>query len=321
MCFLKIFGPPKGAGSAPIVPEGDIRSFALAAVIAIMTFLAGMALGGANLIQASARSWQSQVSHEATVQIMPAAGLDMEKALKEAITIARSFGGVAAARIVSRSETEQLLAPWLGSGFDMDELPVPRLVIVTLQHGARPDFDGLREALQQNVPSARFDDHQLWIDRFVFMAHGLVAGGVLVFLLVLAAMIVTVVFATRGALSSNRHIIEVLHFIGADSGFIARQFDGCFFRIGLKGALAGGICAILLFVLASFWLSYNMTTLQGSQMLILFGNFSAGWINLAEILVLILFVSLLTMLTSRYTVIRQLRHMDEQDSDFFSRSG
>lgn len=314
-------GRKKSTGFVPIVPEGDVRGFALAVVIAIMTFLASLALGGVNLIHASAQNWQSQISREATVQIRPVDGLDMEKALDEAVSIVKSFGGVTDARIVSRAATEQLLEPWLGSGFDMDALPVPRLIIVTLQAGLLPDFDGIRDALAQNIPSARFDDHQIWIDRLVSMAQGTVAVGITVFLLVLAAMILTVVFATRGALSSNGHVVEVLYFIGADAGFVARQFDRYFLRTGLKGAFIGGFCAIVMFFLVSAWLSYNADTPEGSQMAVLFGSFSAGWVSLAEILVLIIFVSILTMFTSRYTVIRQLHEIDKRETDFFNKTG
>jgi len=320
-CLRYLLPGRRYSGFAPIVPEGDVRKFALAVVIAIMTFLASLALGGVNFVQISARNWQSQVSREATVQILPEEGQDMEKALNEVVTIVKSFGGVINARIVSRSATEKLLEPWLGSGFDIDELPVPRLVVVTLQNEWLPDVDGIRDALQQNIPGARFDDHRVWVDRLISMAHGTVIIGVVIFLLVLTAMILTIVFATRGALSGNSHVVEVLHFIGADAGFVARQFDGYFFRTGLKGAVIGGVCAVIMFFLVSIWLSYNDTTSEGSQMVVLFGSFSTGWLGLAEISVLVMFVSILTMFTSRYTIIRQLREIDKREGDFFNRTG
>jgi cell division transport system permease protein len=49
------------------------------------------------------------------------------------------------------------------------------------------------------------------------MAHTTVMIGTGVLVLVFSAMVLTVVFATRGALSGNRHIVEVLHFVGAES--------------------------------------------------------------------------------------------------------
>ena len=47
------------------------------------------------------------------------------------------------------------------------------------------------------------------------MADSVVAGGILMLVLVIAATILSVTFATRGAMAANRPMIEVLHFIGA----------------------------------------------------------------------------------------------------------
>ena len=58
------------------------------------------------------------------------------------------------ATIVDREATARLLEPWLGSGLDIDELPVPRLVIVTIDEANPPDFAAMRAALAPKVPQA-----------------------------------------------------------------------------------------------------------------------------------------------------------------------
>ena len=55
--------------------------------------------------------------------------------------------------------------------------------------------------------------------------------------LVIAATVLSVTFATRGAMATNRSIIEVLHLIGAKHGFIAGQFQRHFLALGLKGGV------------------------------------------------------------------------------------
>ena len=70
----------------------------------------------------------------------------------------------------------------------------------------------------------------------------------MVFGLVLAATILSVTFATRGAMASNRPIVEVLHFVGAKDAYIARQFQRHFLRLGLRGGLVGGGACIVLFL-------------------------------------------------------------------------
>ena len=48
------------------------------------------------------------------------------------------------------------------------------------------------------------------------MARSAVVAGLAVLALVVAATMLSVMFATRGAMSTNRAIIEVLHVVGAE---------------------------------------------------------------------------------------------------------
>ena len=144
----------------PIVPEQNVAGRALVTVIAIMTFLSCLTLGAVTLVRDTAAVWQSQISREATIQIKPAEGVDMEAALLQAQKVASGFAGVRAVRIVDAEATARLLSPWLGEGIDIEELPVPRLVIVTIDEASPPDFATMRTTLAEQVPGASLDDHQ-----------------------------------------------------------------------------------------------------------------------------------------------------------------
>ena len=72
--------------------------------------------------------------------------------------------------------------------------------------------------------------------------------GMVVLGLVFAATALCVVFATRGAMAGNRIVIEVLHFVGAEDSYIAREFQRHFLLLGLKGASIGGAIAVGLFL-------------------------------------------------------------------------
>ena len=310
MLFVKIGKRQKRQGPTAIVPDGSVTGTALVIVIAIMTFLACLTMGGVTLVRASAAAWQSQIAREATIQIRPLDGQDMEKLLEKASALARGFSGVTATNIVDREATARLLEPWLGSGLNIDDLPVPRLVVVTIDENSPPDFEALRAKLTLEVPGASFDDHRTWVDRLVSMAHTTVLVGTAVLSLVLAATVLTVIFATRGAMSGNGHIIEVLHYIGAESKFVAREFEWHFFRTALKGALCGGAAAMLVFMLFSWWASRHMATPEGDQAAAMFGNFAIGRSGYIGAAIIIILVSVLTMVTSRLTVVRQLATMD-----------
>lgn len=296
--------------AAPIVPPRNVAGSALILVIAIMTFLSCLTLGAVTLVRDTAATWQTQIAREATIQIKPAEGFDMEAALATAQRIAAGFAGVRSAAVVNREATVRLLEPWLGSGLDLDELPVPRLVIVTIDPASPPDFAALRTALATEVPQATLDDHRTWVDRLVAMANTTVTIGISVLVLMLSATVLSVVFATRGAMAGNDHIIEVLHFVGAEARFIAGEFRRHFLFTGMKGALAGGLAATVVFIVFSWWSSRNMATPQADQATALFGNFAIGATGYLGVALVVLAVGGLTAATSHLTVVSYLGDID-----------
>lgn len=301
--------------TAPIVPSQNIAGRALVLVIAIMTFLSCLTLGAVTLVRDTASVWENQISREATIQIKPADGLDMDAALETAARIAGEFPGVRSTRVVDRDATARLLEPWLGSGLNIDELPVPRLVIVTIDENNPPDFQAMREAITPKVATASLDDHRTWVDRLVAMARTTVTIGTGVLILMLAATVLSVVFATRGAMAGNGHIIEVLHFVGAEARFIASEFRRHFLLTGMKGAAAGGAAAVIVFIIFSWWSSRNLATPEADQATALFGDFAIGANGYLGVAVIVAVIGGLTAATSHFTVVRYLGDMDLHQPD------
>ncbi len=299
----------------PIVPATNIAGRSLMFVISIMSFLACLTLGAVIMIQNTANSWQSQISREITIQIKPDENLDLQSALGNARDIALSFEGTTDAMIIDSDATARLLEPWLGEGLDLEELPVPRLIVITIDEDAPPDFDAMRAALKDAVPNITLDDHRTWVDRLVAMANTTVLIGLCILALVFSATVLTVVFATRGALSGNQHIVEVLHFVGAEASFVAAKFQRHFFLIGLKGALAGGAAAALTFAFAGIWTSSNVATPETDQATALFGAFALGLGGYIGALAIVVITALLTALTTRITVLRTILEIDLIRSD------
>lgn len=294
-----------------IVPRSSVAGTALTLVVAIMAFLASLTLGAVSMVSDTARSWQSDIAREITVQVRPlGTPQDLEEAVSAAASIIASTRGVTSVTLVGQGDIRALLEPWLGSGISLEELPVPRLLRLTVDPSNPPDLTALALALSRNVPGASLDDHRTWQDRLTTMAQAMVLIGALVFLLMLAATVLSVVFATRGAMASNRHIIDVLHFVGAERRYIAAQFQRHFLLLGLKGSLFGGVLAIVTFIAAGFWTSYNVTDPTADQAQALFGTFQVGLTGYIGMASLIIVVALLTAITSRLTVLAQVGGLD-----------
>jgi cell division transport system permease protein len=293
-----------------IVPKTSIAGRSLSAVVAIMTFLAALTAGAVMMVVNAASDWRSDVGREVTIQIRPIAGRDLEADVRKAAEITRAVPGIADVRIYTKEESARLVEPWLGSGLALDELPIPRMIVVKLRNGTPPDLASLRKTLAAQVSSASLDDHRRWIDRMRTMAGTAVAGGVAILFLVLLVTILSVTFATRGAMATNRPIVEVLHYVGATDGFVARQFQRHFLMLGFKGGLIGGAVAIVLFGVLQATNSWLTGTAGGDEAEALFGSFSIGFTGYLAILGQIVLMALVTALASRQTVRRTLRAID-----------
>ena len=302
--------PAQARNMSPIVPRASISGRALVAVVAIMTFLASITTGAVLLVSASAAEWQSEVASEITVQVRPAAGRDLDRDTAAAAEAMRAQPGVVQVRPFSKDESAKLLEPWLGTGLSIEQLPVPRVIVARMQPGATLDLAALRSRVTQVAPSASVDDHRAWIERMRSMTGATVFAGIGILALVIVATIISVSFATRGAMAANRPIVEVLHFVGAGDSFIANRFLRHFLRLGLEGGLIGGGAAMLGFGFSESIANWFSGTPVGDQFAALLGTFSlpaSGYLVLA---LQALFIAAITAWASRRTLFATLNDID-----------
>jgi cell division transport system permease protein len=302
--------PATARNLSPIVPRASIAGRALIAVVAIMTFLASITTGAVLLVSASAAEWQSDVASEITIQVRPLAGRDIERDAVAVAEALRTQPGIVEVRPFTKDESAKLLEPWLGSGLSLDDLPVPRVIIARIAPGAVLDLAGLRSRVALAAPSASVDDHRAWIERMRSMTGAIVFAGIGILALVIIATIISVSFATRGAMAANRPIVEVLHFVGAGDRYIANRFLRHFLRLGLEGGLIGGVAAMLLFGFSESIAGWFSGTPVGDQFGALLGTFSlrpSGYLALAAQAILI---AAITALASRRTLLATLNDID-----------
>jgi len=230
---------------APLLPEADARDGALLFVVAVLCFLACLTALGVIASDRAARGWIGQLGGEATVIVRPRSGETPDAAAARAAEALAGTPGVAEARALEPAKAYDLIRPWLGDIGDLEDLPVPRLVTVTLDEKAPADAARLAAALKAQDVDGSVDDHSLWIGgvkRSASLARGLGAG---VFLLIGAAAAAVVAFATRAGLAARRDVVEVLHLSGASGAFIAHLFQVRFARMAAMGGLAGAVAAAL----------------------------------------------------------------------------
>lgn len=302
---------PREQTHAPIVPSGAVIGRSLTLVISIMCFLACLTAGAVYKINQSANAWMRGVASEITVQVDAKEGQDTNKVVSRVADFLETQIGIADVEILPSQESTKLLKPWLGSIEGLEELPVPRLVAIELDRSETPDLDKIRAGLASQFSGVTLDDHRQWQQQIRTVTRSFALGGLAILGLVGFATVLIIITATRSAMTSNREIVEVLHFVGATDRFIAREFEKNFLRLGIRAGIIGATCAMVVFL----FLPFATELLGGGNLMNLELNrfIGSGTLDLkgyAFMCLLIIVVAALCMLTSRFGVYRILNSHD-----------
>jgi cell division transport system permease protein len=229
--------------------ERDVTGRFLPWIIALMVWLAMLALAGAMAVSGMADRWDKGLAGTLTVQVPPRAGGSEagtpDRRVEVALELLRATPGVAAAEPLGGDELSDLLSPWLGGDAALDDLPVPALIDVRLSGDPSVDASALADRLAEAVPGTQVDDHQAWLDDLLALARTLEALAAAVVALVGAAAMAAVIFVTRAGLAIHARVVELLHLIGASDQYVARQFQRHVLGLALRGSIGGALLAAL----------------------------------------------------------------------------
>jgi cell division transport system permease protein len=217
--------------------------------------------------------------------------------------------GITNVKPITAEDSAKLLEPWLGQSSALQALPIPRLIAVEIDRSNPPDIQLIKTALSDNFEGVVLDDHRRWQAEIRTLTRSAALGGLAVLALVAAATIAVIVSATRSAMASNREIIEVLHFVGANERFISREFERHFLGLGVRAGLMGAAAAALAFLLLPAMMDMlggGVVTAAETQRLIGSGQLDLKGYLLCVVVVFV--VASLCMVTSRLGVIRVLKN-------------
>jgi cell division transport system permease protein len=269
-------------------------------IIALMVYLA--ATGGISLIWLgdALRNWDAALTSILTLQL-PSDTSDARIAV--AIATLKQAKGVVSARLLDQSETAKLLQPWLGTAMPVDALPLPRLIDVRVDPNADIDYPTLRQHLDSVIPNAQLDNNRAWLSNmrsFALRAEGVIGVGVIV---VTALIVTIVVFTARIGLAIHRSVVELLHLLGAQDRYIARQFQIHALWLGLRGGMIGGVAAVVTVMI----LGPAGRVLALPVPIATYGVFD--WRLWLLVVIAVLAAGGVAMVTARVTVLRQLARM------------
>lgn len=227
-------------------------------IISFMVFLTALFLAAGITLNTAITESRAAYGTSFTVEV-PYQSAKMEDAVKRALDIVQATEGVKSATLLERAELKKLVAPWLGEGAALDMLPMPAIIEARVERNwqGRVDMNALRSRLEAVTKNTVVDDNKQWIENFARFTRTIqwIAYSLAMLLVVTTTGII--VLTARTALKLHQRTVELLHFIGARDGYIARQFQINAFYLALRGATAGTIVAALTFGLIG-WLASKL---------------------------------------------------------------
>ncbi|MBX7541700.1 cell division protein FtsX [Qipengyuania sphaerica] len=293
---LAPFRGRRAAGLLPQTRMGGPMVWVLAIMVALTVVAAGGALALSNMVQTA----RGDLAGSATVQIVEPDEEARAAQVEKVQDILARDPSVAGFRVVPQEDIAELLEPWLGTGDEVETVPLPALVDVTLRDGtSRADYDRLGGALRQVAPQSRIDAQSDWLAPILSALSSLKWMALALIAMLGAVGAAAVWLAARNALGGNRDTVEIVHLLGGSDDQIARIFQ----RSILIDAVIGGALGLVAGI--------AMIALLGGQFAALQSGMVAGGSLLAVDWALIALVPLfavgIAVYTARMTVLSSLR--------------
>jgi len=283
----------------PIGQDPSVRF--LPWLVAFMVYLAALALTCAMAMQKVVERWDQGLAGRLTVQVPPPASGDAAlgaQQVDQVIDALADISGVRSVELLNQEDIADLLKPWLGETVMQQELPLPTLIAVALDETSPPDRDAMAARLDGIAPDIVIDDHQRWLGRLLDLARTIEMIAALIVVAVMMSAVITIIFVTRTGLAIHDQVIDLLHLIGAQDSYVARQFENHALLLGLRGGVIGLLLAVLTVLLIGYLLERSQS-----------GFLPALALSFWEWLILIslpLVTAVIAMVTARFTVMHNL---------------
>jgi cell division transport system permease protein len=215
--------------------------------VGLLVFLATLAFAAGMFLSLAGDTWRQSLSGTLTIQIPAALSANTSAAAAEehraqvsaAAELLRATPGIVSARRIPDAEIAAMLEPWLGKQVLGLDLPMPELIDAVVASDAGIDLSALSTRLAEVAPGAVVDDHAVWLRRLTDFAGVAETVSFAVMIVILISAVATVIVTTRTGLAIHSDVVEVLHLIGAQDSYVARQFQVHTLRLATIGAVAG----------------------------------------------------------------------------------
>lgn len=280
----------------------------LSILIALMTFLAILALSASFTLSEMTSRWVSGLENKASVEI-PAEDTsgnliktqDLDALTDRIYNYLRTHPAVESAEVMSEAEISDLISPWLGNDMEYSSIPLPNIITIHFKKNVRFDMGNLETNIMDIAPQARLDTHESWLSDVLKFTGALNFAALLITLVIGVTTLVAVGGAVQSRMAIYKEELELLHLMGASDDYISKQLQRYVFLVSLKGAAIGAVVGGLTLLVIG-WLA-------GKMEISLLPDFSLSLTQIIMLMALAPIIAFLGMMTARHTVLRALSLM------------
>lgn len=278
-------------------------------LIALMSFLALMALAASFALSAMTERWSSGLENKMTIEIpaqerkgaalpekeKPDLYVEKVTALLEKDKLVKNF------EVLSDSEIAGLVSPWLGEDIALTEIPLPTLISVDLYDVTEASLKNLEQQAHAIAENIKFDRHESWLEDLLRFTGSLQLAAFLISLIIGVTTITAIAGAVRARMALYKAEVELLHLMGASDEYITRQFQRHACILAFQGAVLGTLCGALALLI--------IKVVAGDMGASLIPDFRLTAFHVGCIAALPLIAAIIGMMTARVTVLRALAVM------------
>lgn len=280
----------------------------LVLLVALMTFLAMMAITATMMLGGVTKHWSSGLENKLTIEI-PALKSDGTirsaneiQALSDTLSkTVKPNPNIKSFEVLTQEEINALVAPWLGDDIVLDDIPLPGLISVQLHIRDDEKLKQIQTMAESAAPDIRLDTHANWLGDILRLARTMKLSSFIVTLIITLTTVTAIAGAIRSRMAEHKADIELLHLMGASDLYITRQLQRHAVVLTLKGSAFGVVSAFLILLILSMISGGNSGGLLPAL------SFSAP--QIIFLLVLPIFAGLIASQTARFTVLRVLGQM------------
>lgn len=248
-----------GIGEAPLLPADNRQVRPLTIVVAIMCCLGCLAALTARAGFRAADNWTNDLESAMTVLVESPRD---EASLNRAVAIANHVQGVQKANTMSKAKAKELLRNYGANiGALIEELPIPALIEIDLIDKNQNVTPALKSQLERAGFKIEIDDHSRYSGEIIRTSMVLRGFAILALLSLIIAAVASIGFAARAALETRREAVEILHLVGAEDSFVAREVQARFMRLGLVSGGIGALGAGILTLVGVFVMKFGASAL------------------------------------------------------------